>query len=323
MRAGVFDLCAGSICARKAPREARKACRRNLGFSSAGDFRAGGGDLAQGALDVGGTDGGFSESRGGDPGGLGQKVECSRVAFAGLGEEIDGGGSEDLAVESGAADVPVNVGGDLLAGQGLELVGGAHPREQGSLDGEAQGAEQVVVAQEDEGERAALASAQAKEHADFLKRRSRVVLRVVEDQEQGERVDVGEMFFQGQEVGAAFEVGALPEFGEQDFQNAGGRERGLGDEHGQVAFGIETAQPGLEQGGLAGAGRTGERHDPAQGGGGVQKGQDLLVASGRERVLFIGGEGHAHQAPGAKKIFDGGFFFFSAHSCCPGCRSGC
>jgi len=69
---------------------------------------------------VGGTDGGFPESRGGDPGGLGQEVEGSRVAFAGFGEEIDGGGREDLAVESGAADVPVDVGGDLLAGQRLE-----------------------------------------------------------------------------------------------------------------------------------------------------------------------------------------------------------
>jgi len=83
---------------------------------------------------MGGSDGGLSESRGGDPGGLGQEVEGSRVAFAGFGEEIDGGGREDLAVESGAADVPVDARGDLLAGQRQELVGGAHPREHQSRE---------------------------------------------------------------------------------------------------------------------------------------------------------------------------------------------
>jgi hypothetical protein len=65
---------------------------------------------------------------------LGQEVEGSRVAFAGFGEEIDGGGREDLAVESGAADVPVDAGGDLLAGQRQELVGGTHPREHQSRE---------------------------------------------------------------------------------------------------------------------------------------------------------------------------------------------
>ena len=44
----------------------------------------------------------------------------------------------------------------------------ADPAEEGSLDGEAQGAEQVFVAQEHQGEGGSLAPAKAQEHADFL-----------------------------------------------------------------------------------------------------------------------------------------------------------
>ena len=52
-------------------------------FSGVGDFRVGGGDLAQGAVDVIRMDGGGGTAGGGKPGGLGQEVERARVALAG------------------------------------------------------------------------------------------------------------------------------------------------------------------------------------------------------------------------------------------------
>jgi hypothetical protein len=89
------------------------------GFPLSGrdDFRAGGGDLAQGGVDVIGFDAGRRSAGGGDPCGAGEEVESAGVALAGFGEQIDGGAGEDFAIESGAGEVPVEVGGDFLAGQ--------------------------------------------------------------------------------------------------------------------------------------------------------------------------------------------------------------
>jgi len=83
-------------------------------FSGVLDFGVADGNLAQGAVDVAGFDVGGAGTSGGEPGGLGEEVEGSRVAFAGFGEEIDGGRGEDLAVESGAGEVPVEVGSDIV-----------------------------------------------------------------------------------------------------------------------------------------------------------------------------------------------------------------
>jgi hypothetical protein len=143
--------------------------------------------------------------------------------------------------------MPVEVGGDVLAGQGVELVGGADAAEEGALDGESQAAEQVVVAEQDEGERAAGSASEAQEHAQFLQGGGGVVLRVVEYEHEGHGLDVGEVFFECEQVGAAFEAGAFAELGEKDFEHAGGRERGLGDEQRQVGLGFEPAHPGFEQ----------------------------------------------------------------------------
>jgi hypothetical protein len=59
---------------------------------------------------------------------------------------------------------------------------------------------------------------------------------VVEDENQRERVDVGEVFFQQDEARTAFEAGPFAEFGEQDFQYPAGGEGGLGDEQCASAF---------------------------------------------------------------------------------------
>jgi len=184
-------------------------------------------------------DRGFTKSCGGEPCGLGQEIEGSWVALAGFGEQIGGGLGEDVAIQAGAAQMPAQVGSDVLAGQGLELVGGTDAGEQGALDGETQAAQQIVVAQKDEAEGGALARPQPQKHADFLQDESGVVLGVVEDEQQGERVNVGEMFFKDQQIGASLEAGMFSEFGEEDFEHAGGRERGLGNEQTDAEIGAD------------------------------------------------------------------------------------
>lgn len=99
--------------------------------------------MAQGAMDVIGMDGGGSAAGGGEPGGLGQKVEGAGVALAGFGKQVDGGGFDNVAFQSRAADLPVEVGGDVLAGQGKERGGGADAREDGSLNRESQTAKEA------------------------------------------------------------------------------------------------------------------------------------------------------------------------------------
>jgi hypothetical protein len=49
-------------------------------------------------VDVVGFDGERVLACGGNPSGLGQKAQGSGVAFAGFGQQIDGGGGEDVAV---------------------------------------------------------------------------------------------------------------------------------------------------------------------------------------------------------------------------------
>ena len=123
--------------------------------SGVGDVGGGGGDLAQGAMDVGGQDLGGGFARGGEPCGLGEEVECSGVSLAGLGEQVDGGGIEDVALQAGATDLPVEVCGDLVAFEGGEHGGGTDAREEGALHRQAQAAKEVFVAGEHEGKGAA------------------------------------------------------------------------------------------------------------------------------------------------------------------------
>jgi hypothetical protein len=203
--------------------------------------------------------------------------------------------------------------------------GGADAREQGSLDREAQGAQEVFVAEQDQGEGAAGAPSQAQEQADFLQGGSGVVLGVVEQEHEGDRIEIGEVLLEGEQVAAALEAGALAQLGQEHFEHAGGREGGLGDEQGQEPFGFEALGPSAGQGGFAGARGAGEKHDAAQGGGGVQQRERLALAGAGEEFGFLGRGGkrdHA-QPPGAQQLFQGGRFGFSAHSCLPGGSGGC
>ena len=76
-------------------------------------------------MDVIGLDGGGVSSSGDEPGGLGEEVECSGDGIGGFGEQVDGSWSEDIAIEAGLGDVPVEVGWDVVTWKSGEFMGSA------------------------------------------------------------------------------------------------------------------------------------------------------------------------------------------------------
>jgi hypothetical protein len=66
--------------------------------------------------------GGVSAS-GDEPGGLGEEVEGSGDGIEGFGEEVDGSWGEDVAIEAGLTDVPVEVRWVVVAGKSGEFMG--------------------------------------------------------------------------------------------------------------------------------------------------------------------------------------------------------
>ncbi len=60
---------------------------------------------------------------GDESGGLGEEVEGSEGGIGGFGEQVDGSWGEDIATDAGLADVPVEVGWDVVAGKSGECHG--------------------------------------------------------------------------------------------------------------------------------------------------------------------------------------------------------
>ena len=119
------------------------------------------------------------------------------------------------------------------------------------MDGKPEGAQKIFVTEEDESESAAGAAAESEQHADFLEGRAWIVLSVVEDEDEGDGVELGEVFFEDEEVGTALEARAFAEFGQEDFEDTGGGKRGLSDEQGQEAFWLQRGHPTFEYGAFA------------------------------------------------------------------------
>ena len=76
-------------------------------------------------MDVIWLDGGGVSARGDEPGGLGEEAECSGDGIGGFGEQVDGSWSEDIAIEAGLTDVPVEVVWDVATWKSGEFMGSA------------------------------------------------------------------------------------------------------------------------------------------------------------------------------------------------------
>jgi hypothetical protein len=154
-------------------------------------------------------------------------------------------------------------------------------------------------------------------------------LGVVEDEDEGGGIEIGQVFFEDEQVGAALEAWAFAEFGQEDFEDAGGGKRSLGDEQGQKAFWLQGGHPVFEHGAFARAWGPGQEHDAAEGGSGVHEGEDFAVGRADEDLtgFFLGGKGGTAQTPGAQKVIERGRRFgsgrISVHSFGPGGGFGC
>lgn len=76
-------------------------------------------------VDVIWLDGGGVSASGDEPGGLGEEVEGSGDGIGGFGEQVDRSLCEDIAIEAGLGDVPVEVGWDVVTWKSGEFMGSA------------------------------------------------------------------------------------------------------------------------------------------------------------------------------------------------------
>ena len=79
----VFDLGAGGVSRKQGSADGPEGLVRNPVISGGGGFRAGGGDLSKGSVDMIGMDRGGATPGSTEPGGLGQEVEGARISRAG------------------------------------------------------------------------------------------------------------------------------------------------------------------------------------------------------------------------------------------------
>lgn len=76
-------------------------------------------------MDVIWLDGEGVSASGDEPGGLGEEVEGSGDGIGGFGEQVDRSLCEDIAIEAGLGDVPVEVSWDVVTWKSGEFMGSA------------------------------------------------------------------------------------------------------------------------------------------------------------------------------------------------------
>ena len=76
-------------------------------------------------VDVIWLDGGGVSASSDEPGGLGEEVEGSGDGIGGFSEQVDRSLCEDIAIEAGLGDVPVEVCWDVVTWKSGEFMGSA------------------------------------------------------------------------------------------------------------------------------------------------------------------------------------------------------
>ncbi len=147
--------------------------------------------------------------------------------------------------------------------------------EKRSVVAQLEGAEQVVVAQEHEGEGGLIGQIEAEEESHFLQGGVGEVLSLVEHDDESAVLEFGEGAFQSLEVALATKAGGFAELGDEGGQEAGATQGGLGEGDDGEQTGIEGAQPPAGEGTLADAIGTAEQEGTLEGG------SDARVGDGR------------------------------------------
>ena len=104
-------------------------------------------DLGEGGLDVFGGDGADAGEGGGVEGVVREEVDLAGEAAGGLEEGLEGGGLEEGDLGAGEAEAVGEVGGDLVAGQGGQVVADDDALGEGLVDGHGESAAQLGLAE--------------------------------------------------------------------------------------------------------------------------------------------------------------------------------
>lgn len=180
-----------------------------------------------------------------------EQLEAAREPTAGTGQHLGPGCRQNGRTEADLAQSRVEVFGEPCRGPGQEPEVAAESGVQGPLMAQAQGGQQVLIADEDEGEQGALGQVETEQEPDLLQGRGRVVLRLVEDEDQGAAFEFGQGLFDAGQVGLAPEARSLAEALDQAGQHAGATEGGVGQRQREMDAVVETAHPAADEGGLA------------------------------------------------------------------------
>ena len=170
----------------------------------------------------------------------------------------------------------------LGGGPGLEAEVSAQAGEEGPVVTQLKGTQEVIVAEEDEGEGGLVGQVEAEEEAHLLQGGVGEVLGLVEHDDEGAMFEFGQGAFEALEVGLAAEAGSLAELGDERGQDAGAGEGGLGEGDGGEESRIQSADPPTGEGTLADAIGTADQKGAPEGGGVIE------LATGPDE--FGGGE---------------------------------
>ena len=140
-----------------------------------------------------------------------EQLEAAREPTAGTGQHLGPGWRQNGRTEADLAQSRVEVFGEPRRGPGQEAEVAAESGVQGPLMAQAQGGQQLLIADEDEGEQRALRQVETEQEPDLLQGRGRVVLRLVEDEVQGAAFEFAQCLLDAGQVGLAPEARRLTE----------------------------------------------------------------------------------------------------------------
>ena len=187
---------------------------------AAGERAGRAGHLLDGGLHVRRLDGLGAGAGGFDPGGAGQQAEAAGQPAAGTGQEVQGGRFDGLAVDAHGRQALLEILRHLGRGPGTQAVVAGNAREEGAMLAQAQGAQEVFVADEHQAESGRVGQVQPQEQAHFLQAAVAEALGFIQDDEGNDFAQFGQGRFDEGQVGFAAEGGSFAQFGGQGREQA-------------------------------------------------------------------------------------------------------
>lgn len=228
------------------------------------------GNLGEGASDMGGGEAVVAGHGGGKPGGAGEEGETAREAGGGAGQEFGGRRVEMTTGETDGTQGGFEVLEALGGGPGLEAEVPGQAGEEGPVVAQLEGAQEIIVAKEDEGEGGLVGQVEAEQQAYLFQGGVGEVLGLVEHDDEGTVFEFAQGGFEALEVGLTAKARALAELGHERRQDAGTGEGGLGEGDGGEESRVQSADPPTGEGTLADAVGPADQERAPEGGGVIE-----------------------------------------------------